>query len=1000
MVEEIAVTKLLADKTNITILHLLRTQPLHCRKLSTMLQKGESQIARRLSQLERAGILKSEWVHKGRNIKVYFLKIDQIRIQITNEGIEITYTPEKKQQFFPLESIFQFDIPEIELFIDRQDQLLLLDKSFFVALTGIAGIGKTSLASFYAVKLKKEGKKIFWHTFSELDSLLFVVKKLAIFLSTYGYTQLLDYLKADGTEMRVIEALLKDHMDSPNFAFFFDDYHLVTDESINSLFSELKKSEAHICVISRYKPPFISVFDSISEIRLEEMEPEAVKTLLERKGLTLKGDMLKKVSERIGGHPLALELLCQAAAGGDPVSIMEEVPPFEVGAFLWDEICSRLDPEEQHLLVSLSVFQNPVNIDGVQAVYPHPNARTVIRQLTRKNLLKRVDNGYVHHAVTRMFCLRLAQNPDALHEKAAEFCLSQETPQGMMEALYHFLEAGVNGKVAEVILDQYELLINEGYGEKLFSFCQNVDTIPMYRGQLSDVKGELYLLKGEYDAAVQCFKAAMAESTRPAKASLYRKLGEVYKRKREYKTAKALLLEGLEGLESDAAERGNILVELASVHAALSEPAEALSCCQEALALFSASGHKKGIAHVYDLMGSIYRFSDTERALELLFSCLEISQEIGDMLKVASTYVTIGNVLYERGQTDEAVTYFEKSLEISEKIGNIVGIARCSNNIGVKYALEWKWPRAIECYLRTLSICKKIKDKKGIAFSYSNLGRVYSYLGMWEKALEYFFASLQLREELSDKREMSFVHYNIGLTYQKMGDLKKALAWIEKSLQVRERINYTLGVAYCWASMGEVYGEMGECSKALAFLEKALEIHEKEKGSWMAANTRVFAAQVFVTKKEYEKALHLIDEALEPLKAAGNFELLAQAHQVAAEAHLGLGDIDCATVHARESLDNALKIGSALFEGKARRVRGAIFCHTGEHLRAEEELRLSMRVLKKHALELAKTYTTFALLCRKTGHTQKSDMLLRKAMVIFRDGGAKTQERYCRNLCG
>ncbi|MBU7018901.1 MAG: tetratricopeptide repeat protein [Theionarchaea archaeon] len=996
MSEELAITKLLADETNITILLLLRTQPLHCRKLSTILGKSESQIARRLSQLERAGILESEWVYRESNIKVYFLKTDSISIQITNEGIGITYSPAQKEKFFALESIFQVDIPGMDTFIDRESQLTLLDKSPFVVLTGIAGIGKTSLASFYARKLKDErSKKVFWHTFSELDSIFFVAKKLAVFLSTYGYLQLLDYLKADGSDLRVVEALLKDAMDSPDFAFFFDDYHFLTDDSMDQLFNQLKRvSEGKICVISRSRPSFVSVFDDTHEIRLEEMGNEAVSQLLESKGIQFHGEALEKVAEKVGGHPLALELLCQAVHEGGFDTIIDEIPASEIGTYLWDEIYSRLSPDEQQLLVVLSIFRNPVSISAVTHVYPLPHARTVIRQLLRKSLLKRVDGGYVHHAVTRLFCLRLLHDQDNLHRKAAEYYLGKETSHSIMEALHHLLEAKAYEKGADVILEHHEMLINEGYAQKLLFFCEKMDFLPLYNNLLLEVEGTIHLLQGEYDKAIQCFAVPLKEQDL-VKASLYRRLGETYERKREYRKAEELFLQGLQ-TANDMVEEGTILVRLAAVYAGGGEPDKALSCCEEALARFSESGYKRGIAQVHSQMGEIYRFRNTDKALDLLSSSLEISNKIGDVREAASTLVTMGNVLYERGQTDEAVEYYQKSLNISESIGDMVGIARCCNNIGVKYALEWKWPHAMDYYRRTLSICQKIGDKKGISFAYSNLGRAYSRFGMWEKALEYLFASLHLSEELSDRREISNLYSNIGSTLMDMGDLQEALEWFQKSLAVREETKYTLGVAYSLTSMGRILSEQGEYENALQFLGRALEIHEREKGTWMTATVKAFCAQVHLYEGNFEKALSLSQDAVNSFEETDDIEMLVESHQVAAEAHLGLGNHEEALMHADRLLQCACRMDSLKFEGRARRVLGTILCEMNEFRRAEEEFRLSMRLLKEHNYDLAKTYVQFGLLLSKMGQGQKGKYLLQKALSIFENSHSKSNVQYCK----
>jgi tetratricopeptide (TPR) repeat protein len=597
-----------------------------------------------------------------------------------------------------------------------------------------------------------------------------------------------------------------------------------------------------------------------------------------------------------------------------------------------------------------------------------------------------------------MFCFKLAQNPHDLHRKAAAFYQQTGTSKDILEALHHLLKAGAHQEGAALIMDYSGTLINEGYASQLLSFCKDLDSLPAYNNRLMEIEGDIYLLRGEYDMAAKCFRTPLEKASNIKKASLYRKLGEVYERKREYRIAETLFLKGLDMLkEQDVVEQGEILVKLAEIYAALNESDRALSCCEHALTCFSQSEYKKGIVHVYNQMGEILRFIDTEKALEFLFSSLEINEALGDVRLSASILVSIGTVLYESGQSQEAVTYYEKSLKISEQIGDMVGIARCCNNIGVSYALEGKWPHAMECYYRTLSICLKINDKKGIAFSYSNVGRAYSRLGLLEKAREYFFASLKLRKELSDTREIAYLYYNIGLTFQDMGDFHKAFEWITKSLHLRESVDYVLGIAYCYATMGELYGEMGEYDAALDCFEKILPMYGGEEGNWMVATAKVFSAKVYVAKREYEKALQLIEGTVEVLEAAGNRGVMVETHQITAEAHLRLGNQNQAMKHAEISLQHALQMGSIKLEGKARRIRGVLFGEMGEYERAEDELRLSMRLLKRYTHELATTYVEFALLCRRKGsEKRKYRVLLQKALGMFTNAGATAHEALCR----
>jgi tetratricopeptide (TPR) repeat protein/DNA-binding transcriptional ArsR family regulator len=973
-----------------SILFLVRTHPLHCRKLAAILGKSEPQIARKLSRLEKAGIVEGRWVHKGRNIKVYSLKADTIQLTIGENGLEVQYI-KKKDQFFTAEQAFQIEIPETTFFVDREPELLSLDTSSFSVLTGIAGIGKTSLASVYAHKLQKQDKYVFWHLFSELDTTMHIVKKLALFLAQHNFPQTLDYIKADGSSIQVVYALLAEGMSNPQCAFFFDDYHVTTDDSLHELFNQLKGTKAKICVISRYIPDFVSTFDTIEEIKLEEMGKDAVCALLEKKGVTI-GAGLETVSEKVGGHPLALELLCQAVSHESHLLIKDiDIPSFEINAYLWDEVYTTLEPEEQELLIILSIFRNPVPVSTLEDLCSFPHVWTVLKQLTKKNLLKHVDGRYTHHSVTREFCLNVAPNVNELHRRAAEVCIHEETPQGLLEGVYHLEKIGDTQKAAKIIVDNSEELVNQGYADKLFFYCDTL-MVADYYYPLLQIKGELHKLRGEYDTAITCFEKVLDYT--PEKAGIYRNLGEVYTKKREYTTAETFFLKGLD-FNPDTVEKGTILVQLAAVYEGLSNPEKALSCCEDALVCFSETEYKKGIAQVYSQMGRIFRFSDTDKALDVLSSSLKISSDIGDMQEVANIYVTMGTVVYERGLTEKAGEYFEKALKISEQIGDMVGIARCSNNLGVKYALEYKWPQAMRFYTRTLEICEKIKDKKGISFSYSNLGRAYTRLGQLEKGLEYFFAGLKIREDLGDKREMGFVCSDIGTTYERMGEFSQALDWLEKSLALRKESGHILGEAYCYVNMGRIYGELGDFEKALDLLVKARAIHEKEKGTWMVATTEVCMAQVYVYKGHYEKAVELTE------KVVGNTDitdiiLVIEANRVAAEAVLGLKKVDKARTYCDTALERALHIGSVRREGMVRRVKGKIFLETGEVEKAEDEFRLSVQLLEKYLFEQAKTFVQLALLCRVKGVDEKVHKFLKTAKGVFEKVGSHYNEEYCK----
>ena len=164
----------------------------------------------------------------------------------------------------------------------------------------------------------------------------------------------------------------------------------------------------------------------------------------------------------------------------------------------------------------------------------------------------------------------------------------------------------------------------------------------------------------------------------------------------------------------------------------------------------------------------------------------------------------------------------------------------------------------------------------------------------------------------------------------------------------------------------------------------------------MIAAVKIFSAQVYVNKRDFEEALPLAEEGVLVFEETDDIEMLTESHLVAAEACRGVEDFEKALMHAEKSLQYACTMDSSKFEGRARRVLGTVLCETKEFERAEEEFRLSMKLLKVYKYDLAKTYVQVALLCNRMGQNEKSQYLLLHAMNIFENSQSKSNAQYCR----
>ena len=117
-----------------------------------------------------------------RNVKLYSLGVNGLSIEFLPQGYRLRLRRSFKKP--TLETTFyygDFESPTIGFeFIGRRRELESLAEHRSVLIWGIAGIGKTTLAAKFAESL---GTPIFWHRVRETDSFIFVVNKLAVYLS-------------------------------------------------------------------------------------------------------------------------------------------------------------------------------------------------------------------------------------------------------------------------------------------------------------------------------------------------------------------------------------------------------------------------------------------------------------------------------------------------------------------------------------------------------------------------------------------------------------------------------------------------------------------------------------------------------------------------------------------------------------------------------------------------------------------------------------------------
>lgn len=781
--------KTLSNKTNLEIINLLKNEPSYPRKVAEILGMQEGYISRTLSNLEKLGILRSQWAYRERNVKLYYVDTEEISISFEPEGLKICVKTRGEKEVSVSYDAFKFDIPEIQEFVGRTREMDILDRSSFVVIEGLPGIGKTYVAAKYVHAAQQAGKKIFWHTFTEIDSFHYLINKLSVFLNNVGYSNLLEYVKQEGKDDRVLLSLFREGV-SEDMVFCFDGLQKVQDRKINTLFKLLRNVKGKIIITSRERPPFISLSRTdITELKLHALPEKETRKLLRSRGVHLPNGVSKKAQRILGGHPLLLDMFCEAARDAKPAEVLQSIPVDQVEDYLWSEIFEKLSEKDRAFVECLSVFRVPAPPEILKKVYAESGFWTVLKSLEKRMFIWRQHGGYVLPSTITEFTYRKVTNRKELHTEIAANYEKQKNPEGLLEAMYHYIKAGDQEKAAHIVDTKEMDLIERGFLAPYLDILEQItkeNVSPELWCCITHEKGRILVLYGDSEGAEQEF------------------------------------IELLNTAEQIGSKKGyaRALHQLGNVYAVKGEWEKAQKCFNQSLNILEKLQYFQDMVNIYADTGLFYmkqgKFKD---ALTHFKTGKELAEKIDYKTGVSEMLRGMANVYFYQDQFDTALQYQKESLHLAEKIRDVRGVAANYNTLGLIYFYKGDLHEAISCFKKNLEISERISDIEDQIMSYGNLGMVYADTGEREPAEMYYKRARELAEQLEDPYDISYLKMKMAHLYLEQGAPEKAAELCTECLEQFEELEKSLYYGEFCRVYGSVLREMGKWEKAETFFQ-------------------------------------------------------------------------------------------------------------------------------------------------------------------------------------
>ena len=306
-----------------------------------------------------------------------------------------------------------FKIPDLSGFRGRQDEIKdineKLQHSRIIIITGISGIGKTSLTSKLAATLHEQKIMTCWTSVNNLttkDKIVFNIVSLLNQQGLYSFSQAIINAEPAYKVAKIIEVLIKNP-----FYLFFDNLNagsLDVKDFVEEILKVAldKKLTGTIFISSTDIPKGYTDIDvitkKVSEYQLAGFTLEDTELILKELNPEVSNSEVTAFHKATGGHPISIVFLKQLLDSEDisqkDVEQLKVMSIENSRKWLFDRVFSILPPTKQEALLTLSVFEYPFTEVEAEQIFKAPIKLTYLfLSLKKKNIITIIQGQYFIH---------------------------------------------------------------------------------------------------------------------------------------------------------------------------------------------------------------------------------------------------------------------------------------------------------------------------------------------------------------------------------------------------------------------------------------------------------------------------------------------------------------------------------------------------------------------------------------------------------------------------
>jgi len=286
-----------------------------------------------------------------------------------------------------------------------------------------------------------------------------------------------------------------------------------------------------------------------------------------------------------------------------------------------------------------------------------------------------------------------------------------------------------------------------------------------------------------------------------------------------------------------------------------------------ALEIAQVLNHDADTADIYMSLGKLEiemgYYSEAKSCYE---KSLALAKKINDRNIEGMVINNLALLLIREARYVEAEVMFLESLEIVRAHQNVSATIVAFMNLGDVSSLQGNWERANTYWQEGLSLARKVNDRASAVALLANIALVHAEYSEWVAADHFFEEAIELAQEINMSRMEGTVRSEFGNILRKQKRLNPAIEQLNRAVYLANEVGDLERKGYTFYYLGMLHLDFMKHEEAQVALDEALAIVKEIHYEILIADVCFVQAKVLCARGKYFEARQMIDDALKIYK--------------------------------------------------------------------------------------------------------------------------------------